>query len=163
MQLIGPSSVKWSLGKAGELGRAMSEDEILDSHFVSELMIINPVVVKESAGYAQVMESIKHSEYVYFPVVDNADNFKGAIQLDNVRSILFEEGLEHLIRAADMVITDVATISPEAKLSEAKDLFDFEEYDYLPVLDVDKKLLGVLPRRRLKKFLKRKMWESEVG
>jgi Kef-type K+ transport system membrane component KefB len=163
VQLIGPSSVKWSLGKAGELGLAMSEDEVLDSHFVSELMATNPVVVHESAGYAEVMKSIKHSEYVYFPVVDDADNFKGAIQLDNVRSILFEEGLEHLIKAADMVITDVATISPEAKLSEAKDLFDYEEYDYLPVLDVNRKLLGVLPRRALKKFLKRKMWESELG
>jgi len=163
VQLIGPPSVKWSLGKAGEIGRAMSEDEVLDAHLVSELMVTDPVVINESDGYDRVMECIKHSKYTYFPVVDRSDIFKGAIQLDNIRSILFEEGLVDLIKATDMLIADVATITPEAKLSEAHDLFDFEEYDYLPILDINKKLLGVLPRRRLKKFLKRKLWESEIG
>ena len=74
------------------------------------------------------MKRLKQSEYIYFPVVDNKNNFKGVIQLDNIRSILFEEGLNPLIKAIDMTIHDVTTISPKTKLSDAMKLFDFEEY-----------------------------------
>jgi CBS domain-containing protein len=162
VQIIGPPSVKWSLAKAGEVGRAMSEDEVLDAHMVSELMAKNVLAVHEADSYAKVMKQLKDSDYVYFPVVDDHNNFKGVIQLDNIRSILFEEGLSPLVKAIDMTIPDVTTVAPKTKLSEAKKLFDFEEYDYLPVVDGHKKLRGVLPRRSLSKFLKRKLWESEV-
>jgi Kef-type K+ transport system membrane component KefB len=163
VQIIGPPSVKWSLKKAGEVGRAMSEEEVLDAHTVSDIMVTDPDVIHEGDSYNKVMGRLKHSEYVYFPVVDEKNNFKGAIQLDNIRSILFEEALTPLVRAIDMTIPDVTTVTPRTKLSEAKRLFEFEEYDYLPVLDGHKKLKGVLPRRTLMNYIKRKLWESEVG
>jgi len=163
VQLIGPPSVKWSLKKAGEVGRAMSEEEVLDAHTVSDIMAVEPDVVHEGDSYAKVMQRLKHSKYVYFPVVDDRNNFKGAIQLDNIRSVLFEEALTPLVRAIDMTIPDVTTVKPGTKLSEAKRLFEFEEYDYLPVLDGHKKLKGILPRRTLMNYIKRKLWESEVG
>jgi len=163
VQLIGPPSVKWSLGRAGEIGRGMSEEEILDAHRVSELMVQRPTVIPEGASYQSVMNHLKNSEYVYFPVVDDKENFRGIIQLDNIRTILFEEALTPLIRAADMSTQEVTTVKPSAKLSEAKGIFEFEEYDYLPVVDGRGKLKGVLPRRSLRKFTKRKMWEGEIG
>jgi len=61
-----------------------------------------------------------------------------------------------------MAVLEVSTVSPNAKLTEAKQIFDFEEYDYLPVVDGHHKLRGVLPRRSLKKFIKRKLWEAEA-
>ncbi len=162
VQIIGPPSVRWSLKKAGEMGRAMSEEEVLDAHTVSEIMTTEPTIIREADSYATVMECLKHNEYVYFPVVDDADHFKGAIQLDNIRSILFEEELIPFIRAADMTISDITTVTPEMKLSKANELFEFEEYDYLPVLDGEQKLQGVLPRRSLNKFIKRMLWKSEL-
>jgi len=163
VQIVGPPSVKWSLRKAGEMGRAMSEEEVLDAHTVSDIMATEPDVVHEGDSYNKVMGRLKHSKYVYFPVVDEKNNFKGAIQLDNIRSILFEEALTPLVRAIDMTIPDVTTVTPQTKLSEAKRLFEFEEYDYLPVLDGHRKLKGILPRRTLMNYIKRKLWESEVG
>ncbi len=162
VQIIGPPSVKWSLKKAGEMWKGMSEDEILDAHRVSEIMSEDHSTIYETDGYRAVMRRLKSSEYVYFPVVDQSHNFKGAIQLDHIRSILFEEHVD-FIKAIDMAILDVSTINPKAKLSEAKQLFDFQEYDYLPVVDGHRKLRGVLHRRTLKKFLKRKLWEAEAG
>ncbi len=163
VQIIGPPSVKWSLKKADEIGKGMSEEEVLDHHTVSEIMAKHPDVIYEGDSYDEVMKRLKQSEYVYFPVVDGEDNFRGAIHLDNIRTILFEEGLNPLIKAIDMTIHDVTTVSPNTKLSEAMKLFDFEEYDYLPVVDTRKKLKGVLPRRSLKKFIERKLWESEMA
>lgn len=161
VQIIGPPSVKWSLKKAGEMWRGMSEEEILDAHRVSELMAEHPKSILESDSHSTVIRRIRNSEYVYFPVVDDRDNFVGVIQLDHIRSVLFEDRLD-FIRAIDMAVLEVSTISPHAKLTEAKQLFDFEEYDYLPVVDGHHKLRGVLPRRSLKKFIKRKLWEAEA-
>jgi Kef-type K+ transport system membrane component KefB/predicted transcriptional regulator len=160
VQLVGPPSVRWSLKKAGEMWRGMSEEEILDAHRVDELMTEHPKAILESESHSAVIRRIKNSEYVYFPVVDGNNNFVGAIQLDHIRSVLFEESLD-FIRAIDMAVLEVSTIAPHAKLTEAKQLFDFEEYDYLPVIDGRRKLKGILTRRSMKKFIKRKLWEAE--
>ena len=165
VQIIGPPSVKWSLKKADEIGKGMNEEEILDAYHVSELMAKNPKVIHEGDTYNAVIKKLQGSEYVYFPVVDKNNIFRGAIQLDNIRSIIFEdmEKMNVVIRAVDMMVSDVSTINSTAKLSMAKQKFDFEEYDYLPVLGRNKKLEGVLPRRTLKKFVKRKLWEAEMA
>ncbi|MFH1654671.1 MAG: cation:proton antiporter [Pseudomonadota bacterium] len=163
VQMIGPSCVKWSIGKAGEIGREVNEEDILNKYKVSEIMAENPTVISEKDDYNAVMKKLKESEFVYFPVVDIKNNFKGIIQLDHIRSILFEEELNPLIKAVDMMVTDASPVLPSDKLLKASQLFDFEEYDYLPVLNKQGKLEGVLPRRSLKKFIKRKLWEAEVG
>lgn len=163
VQIIGPPSVKWSLKKAGEIGRAMSAEEILAANKVSEIMSDKPKPFVETDSYSTVIRRLKTSDYVYFPVVDKNNNFRGAIQLDYIRSILFEEQLTHFLHATDLAKLDVSTIKPNAPLSEAKELFDFEEYDYMPVVDGHNKLKGIITRRGLKTFVKRKLWEAEVA
>jgi Kef-type K+ transport system membrane component KefB/predicted transcriptional regulator len=162
VQIIGPPSVKWSLKKAGEIGKAMSEEEILAAHKVSDIMSEKPKPIVETDSYSTVIRRLKTSDYVYFPVVDQNNNFRGAIQLDYIRSILFDEQLTHFLRATDLMMLNVSTIKPGALLSEARELFNFEEYDYVPVVDGHKKLKGIITRRGLKKFIKRKLWEAET-
>ena len=64
-----------------------------------------------------------------------------------------------------MANTAVTTITPETKLREARHIFEFEEYDYLVVVDNKEscKLAGVIPKRKINKFIKRKLLESEIG
>ena len=164
VQLIGPPMVKYSLTKAGETWKALNEDDILDQYMVKDLMVKSPVTIPENASYKEVMDTLKNSSYVYFPVIDSEGKFEGAIQLDYIRSILFEEDLGPLIRAADMATDNVSIITPDAKLKEAIELFELEEYDYLTVVDdkESKKLAGVIPRRKINKFIKRKLLESEL-
>lgn len=165
VQMIGPPMVKFGLTKAGETWKAFTEEDILEDYKVRDLMVANPEVIDESASFDSVMSTIKASSNVYFPVVDRDGNFYGAIQLDQIRSILFEEGLGPLIKAVDLANTNVSTISPEANLRGARDIFEYEEYDYIPVVEGNApgKLIGVVPKRKINKFIKRKLLESELN
>lgn len=162
VQLIGPPLVKLGLQKAGETWKALTEEDILEQYKVGDLMVENPETIPESASYDKVMATLKNSNNIYFPVVDESGGFHGAIQLDQIRGILFEEDLGPLIRAADMAQANVTTVTPDANLRKAKDIFEFEEYDYLTVVEGDgsNKLAGVIPKRKINKFIKRKMLES---
>lgn len=165
VQLIGPPLVKLGLDKAGEIGKDFNEDDILEQYSVGDLMVKKPITIPETASYQEVINTLKSSDYVYFPVVDRNNGFQGAIQLDQIRSVLFEEDLGPLIRAADMATTNVSTIGPEAKLREAKEIFEYEEFDYLTVIEnkESNKLMGVIPKRKINKFIKRKLLESQLG
>ncbi len=165
VQLIGPPLVKFSLERAGETWKALTEDDVLEKYSVRDLMVTEPETISESTPCDQVINTLKNSNNIYFPVIDNERVFHGAIQLDQIRGILFEEGLGPLICASDMANTAVTTITPETKLREARHIFEFEEYDYLVVVDNKEscKLAGVIPKRKINKFIKRKLLESEIG
>jgi len=164
VQLIGPPLVKYSLDKAGETGKNLTAEDILDQYKVKDIMVKSPETIPETASYSSVITTLKTSSNVYFPVVDNNNEFQGAIQLDQIRGILFEEDLGELIRAVDMANTNVSTLTPDVFLREAKDKFEFEEYDYIAVIEnqENNKLVGVIPKRKINKFIKRKLLETEL-
>jgi Kef-type K+ transport system membrane component KefB len=165
VQMIGPPLVKLSLDKAGEIGKNVTEEDILEDYKVKDLMVTNPETIPESASYMNVINILKNSSNVFFPVVDNKNEFHGIIQLDQIRHILFEEDLSSFIMAADMASSNASMITPDATLKTAKEIFEFEEYDYVTVVEdkETKKLIGVVPKRKLRKFIKRKLLETELG
>lgn len=164
VQMIGPPMVKYGLHKAGEIGKALTEEDILEQYKVSDLMISAPETIPESASYDSVINILKNSRNIYFPVVDNNGGFHGAIQLDQIRSILFEEDLGMLIRATDMANSNVSIVTPETSLQKIIDIFQYEEYDYITVVEnkESRKLAGVIPKRKVSKFIKRKLLEGEL-
>lgn len=164
VQIIGPPLVKLSLQKAGETGKNVTAEDILEQYKIRDLMVKEPETIQESASYKEVIDTLKESSNIYFPVIDNKREVHGAIQLDQIRSILFEEDIGPLIRAIDMANTNISTVTPDLGLKEAKEKFEFEEYDYLTVVEnKDSKVLaGVIPKRKINKFIKRKLLETEL-
>ena len=164
VQLIGPPLVKLSLHKADEIGKNITAEDVLENHKIADLMVKKPETIEETASYNTVINTLKESSNIFFPVVDNNNEVHGAIQLDQIRSILFEEDLGPLIRAVDMANTQITTVTPDKNLKFASEMFDIEEYDYLIVVENEKskQLAGVIPKRKINKFIKRKLLESEL-
>lgn len=107
-------------------------------HYVSELHTI----VHSDQTIAQALEELRsreiHDKILYFYVVDDENHLVGVISARDL-----------LLRPQHMSITEVMdknviTLNEEQNLAEAMALLETQHLLALPVLDKDKKLLGVI-------------------
>ena len=98
-----------------------------------------------STSYGQLKKIFSASNVECFPVYDEDDALIGVVNWDHARSIVFEEGLEDLIIAQDMM-TPPQTVTPEDNFYDA--LMTFMETGLEELLVVDPEnvnlVLGVL-------------------
>jgi len=74
--------------------------------------------VRKTTSYGQLKKIFAASNVECFPVYDEDDVLIGAVNWDHARTIVFEEGLEDLIIAQDMM-GPVRTVTPEDNFYDA--------------------------------------------
>ncbi len=97
--------------------------------------------------FNELLHLIAHSRYDRFPVVDQEERFEGVIAYEDVRDILVDPQLAHLVIAADLIRPLKTVAFPQQTLSEVLEIFrQNPDASYLPVLDEGDHghLLGIL-------------------
>ena len=135
-QLIGPPCVKLAVAKAGELWRNVTEEDIIDSYKVADMIEKDVPVLHEDTPLDTVVDSVKQCDSYHFCVVDAKDRLIGVMSLGDLRDILLEAevGLNQLVRAGDVAIPATRIIESGRPLKEAMDIFRSRELDFLPVV-----------------------------
>ena len=105
--------------------------------------------ISEDANFGQVVDFVAHSRDVHFPVVNGEGILKGLISFEEIRDVLFDEGLRNLVIASDLAHEDVRCLSPQDTLEHAVSQFDKCGSSCLPVVDPrdPRKLIGLLEQR----------------
>ncbi|GAB6271054.1 MAG: chloride channel protein [Smithella sp.] len=100
---------------------------------------------QKTTSYGQLKKVFARSSIESFPVHDENGLLIGAVNWDHARSIVFEEGLEDLIIAQDLMVP-VQTITPEDNFYDAFMKFMGTHAEELLVVSPDdpNKVLGVL-------------------
>jgi CBS domain-containing protein len=155
VQIIGPPSVRFAVFKAGEVGKDVTEEDLLASHQVREFMDSNPAAFKNDAYLKQILHVASKSDALYYPVVDEKNKLSGVISFLKIKNLFTEEGLEDLVVAEDLMEKVDSVIVPEAKLAEALSIMRKEELEYLPVVSNLKSQLfiGMIEERKIRKTL----------
>ncbi len=163
VQLIGPILVKIGATKADEIGRNVTEDDIVKVYKVRDVMRKDFSAIKENAPLAKIIETIKERESYHFPVVDKKGDLIGIISLGNLRSVLAEEQLNQIVLAEDVASPVEKVIYSRQPLNEALEAFNKGELDYLPVVDDknSRKIIGVVEYHPLIEFINRKLFERQ--
>ncbi|MFO7570290.1 MAG: chloride channel protein [Smithellaceae bacterium] len=78
----------------------------------------NVTPVRNTTSYGQLKKIFSASNVECFPVYNEEEMLIGAVNWDHARSIVFEEGLEDLIIAQDMM-TPLQTVTPEDNFYDA--------------------------------------------
>lgn len=86
-----------------------------------------------------------HVRYIY--VVSKQGVFLGVLQMQDLLMAVPNQKL------SEIVIKDVMAVNVNASLDEVRDLFDTYEFYGLPVVDDNKKLIGVLRRKNVMKAI----------
>ncbi len=176
-ELIGPLAVRHGLVRAGEvpilsLLRKRAPQGTLEGlhdvvqHFrtslgipaghqlrdpgdilVKHVMRRNVETILNSTPFNELLRLIAHSRYDRFPVVDAAGHFIGMIDYTEIRTLLFEPSLVHLVVAGDLLSPRPQALYPEMPLREALKVLQLHRnLSFFPVVDQENpgRLLGIL-------------------
>lgn len=163
VQLIGPIFVKFGVIKAGEAGRNVTEEDIIENLKVSDVMSKDFVSIKENYSLDKIMEVIKETESYYFPVVNHKNEFSGVISLGTLRNVFMEEQLNPIILAKNVANSVGMVLYQDQPLKEAFEIFNRRGIDYLPVVKDkhSKEVVGGLTYHLLVEIVNRKTLERQ--
>jgi CIC family chloride channel protein len=104
--------------------------------------------IPEEMSFRNVVETISYSKNFYFPVIDREGNMTGILSFNDIREMMFEEGLLDLVVASTLATQKVEVLVPENNLNEAMEIFARLDVDQIPVVRTDspKKVIGMVNR-----------------
>jgi predicted transcriptional regulator len=90
VQIIGPPSVRFAVIRAEEVGKNVSEEDLLASYRVNEIMDSKPPVLKRDTTLKQVLQIV---EVEVLPVVsaDKDRHLVGMIEQRRIRQVISRE------------------------------------------------------------------------
>jgi CIC family chloride channel protein len=130
-----PSIDEVELQRRGINLRAGKEASILQGIRVAEVMSRDVQVVPDRMPLRAILGLIASSRHEYFPVVDESGAMSGALTVQDLREVLFEEQLTDLVVAKDVARDTVAALTPDDTLARALDLLTKHEMPALPVTE----------------------------
>jgi len=159
VQIIGPPSVRLAVIRAGEVGKDVTEEDLLASYRVSEIMDSEPSVLKNDTTLKQVLQTAAESDSLFYPVVDEGSRPIGMISFVEIKNLFIMGGLENLVLACDLMTDIPAVTMPEAPLMEALEKMKEMEVEVLPVVSTDKDhhLVGLIEQRKIQQALGREI------
>lgn len=162
VQIIGPPSVRFAVLKADEIGKDVTEEDLLASHYVRDFMDSKPPVLKSNTPIKQILQKTAESDSLFYPVVDEGSRLVGMISFLEIKNLFVMEGLEGLeglVLACDLMGKIHAVTVPEARLVDALEKMKEEDVEFLPVVRTDKdlRLVGMIEERRIRQALNREI------
>lgn len=159
VQLIGPPCVKMAITRTGEAGLNITEDDLLASHTIEQVMVPNTCHVHPQTTAYEVLKLFTTSPVIAVPVLDDNDVLVGMINMEEIKEAWFASEDDSLIIAADMMSYPVQVIYPDMLLTEAIELSKELAIDVLPVVKSkdDFTFLGLLDTRLLHQMLAKEL------
>lgn len=127
-------------------GREMG---ILQNISVADVMSDELMVVREDTFLTDIIKKFQENNVSYLEVVDNNDELSGIISFRDIRQVLQEHQLGHLVIAKDVATSPVVTVTQEENLETVLRKLGVTGVNQLPVVDKDnpKKVIGVIHQK----------------
>lgn len=118
----------------------MSLDSVIDKNYTA---------VSPDRPLASLVHAISKSHNNILPVLDNAGNLLGEIDITKLRHIVFRIELYHHFTVRQLMSQPEATLNVNTKMEDVMRQFDRTDASMLPVLDKDNHLLGYISRTHM--------------
>jgi Kef-type K+ transport system membrane component KefB len=155
VQIIGPPMVKLGVKKAGEVGMNVTEEDLIETHTVADVMDAKTPTIAAGMSLRELVEIVSSTDCFYYPVVDNDMKLIGAVTLDGIRNTFTTQELNDWLVALDIMEPIIDRITPDAPLAEALDRAKRLDIEHLPVVASSEQdtLVGLLNCRAVHRSL----------
>lgn len=140
--------------------------ELLGSLIVSQFMIREQVPkLRLADNFAVVALELDVTQYPLIPVVDDADQLQGAVNLEDAYIATRAADAQPYTLAADVMRTDIVPLLAEDSIEQAMELFAEFDVLALPVVDAhaSRKLIGIVRRSQLASALVKQLQGEKLG
>jgi len=155
LQLIGPFGVKFGAKKAGELGLNITEEDLIKTKNVGDVMDTDVPVISAGMLLSEVITMVSSTNNFFYSVVDNDNKLIGGITLNGIRNTFATQELNDWLVALDIVEPVIAKVTPDVPLAEAFERTKHLDLGHLPVVNSsqDDGFVGVLNCRAVRRSL----------
>ncbi|MEL3907345.1 MAG: cation:proton antiporter [Treponema sp.] len=167
VQLAGPVCVKYAIEKAGECNLDITEEDLIQSLTVSDVLwssrpvcsADSPAIVEETARLSEIINSFTRYPNLNYAVKDETGMLTGVITLECIKeSILIPDWHEYLL-ATDIMLSVHTVCSPNTGIAELFALYTKYDCDALPIADESGKSFGIIEKNAVEHFMHQKMIE----
>lgn len=120
---------------------------------VKNVMLTNPTKIDLGASLADALTMMKENHVDTLLVVDHDDHLKGYISIDDL-----QRNYSPTNSVSDILITKLGTVGPEEYLRDNFSRIMSRNKSYIPVINSDKKLVGIVTRSSLVNVVYEKIW-----
>jgi len=126
----------WILVKQGVHIRKGKEESVLENLLVGDVMTRDIVTFNENTPFRQVLAGIQNANHMYFPVLNNGGYLTGMLSLDDIKGIIFEEGLEDIVVAGEICTRGkLIYVEEQDTLLKATEKLGIKDLGALPVVE----------------------------
>ena len=153
------------LSRKGIKLHAGKEQSIIDHIKVAEVMFSDVVTVKPETPLHRLIELMIQYERFYIPVVDTAGALMGIVSIHDVRPVLLEERVTHIVNAGDIITENVIVLTPDDDLNTAMAKFSIKDIEEIPVVKHagSKNVIGMVRRMDVIEAYNREVLKKESG
>ncbi len=155
VQILGPPMVKLAMKRAGEIGRNVTEEDVMAEWTARDAMEEEIPMIPEGAPLNGVMRTFADHEDNSYPVVDHDGKIAGIITLELLKNVIVHQDVWEWMLAEDIMIPVSEKVTISTPLKEAIDLMKQLHFDRIPVVRSadDDRAVGVLDLQKINKLL----------
>ena len=148
-RILGASIYTLKLSARGIAVRSHREHVVLRQIPVEDAMTRELATLSEETPLKELLHLFTTTTYPTFPVVNARGELVGLVSVQDVRAILYEEGLPELVVVQELARPPAAILHPDDDLETALQKMVASDQDILPVVarDDERRLVGLLSRR----------------
>ena len=124
-------------------------------HAVLTLMNLDSVIERDYLSVSpdmelgQIVHKISRSHSTVLPVLDAAGMLLGEVDIMKIRNVVFRIELYHHFKASQLMTEPKARLSDATPMADVMRAFDNTGANWLPVFDVENRLMGYVSRQGL--------------
>lgn len=149
VQLIGPAFAKLAITKAGEVGRNVTEEDIMAELTVADVVSTGVVPLLEGMPLSMVVDRFAEQDAFVYPVVASNGTIIGVLTFDMLKELVTDRDTWNWLVVRDVMRPLHDRIFSRTNLAEALREMQHIQAEALPVVESAEsgKLLGVLDAR----------------
>ncbi|MHC4123523.1 MAG: cation:proton antiporter domain-containing protein [Planctomycetota bacterium] len=155
MEILGPMCVKVGVKKAGEIGLNITEEDLIKTYKVGDVMDKDIPVISSGMLLNEVIQIVSNTSNFYYTVIDSDKKPIGAITLDGIRNTFETQELNDWLVALDIMEPLVGRVTSGKALADSLEKANKLDVEFLPVVDENRDgvFVGVLGARAVHRKL----------
>jgi Kef-type K+ transport system membrane component KefB len=145
-ELLGPVLVKIGINAAGEAGRYVTEEDLINTYTVRDVMDVTPTTIPQGMPLPAILKLFSGTESLYYPVVDEQTRLVGVVTIAGIRNMFANQDVAGWLLACDVAEPPGEKTTPESPLADVLEEMRRYHVEDLPVVaaEDEERLLGVL-------------------
>ncbi len=149
-ELIAPPLVKYAISKAGEVGLNITEEDLIKTYKVADVMDTEPTTIPQELLLQEILEVFSTSDSVHYPVIDSKSQLIGIITIPGIKEMFANREFAGWLLACDVAEPVRDKTTPNKPLEETIEWMRRYNLDHIPVVidQENDELVGVLDYRK---------------